>query len=281
MNRTGQSCGNPRVNAMLLTTAFRTVCEVGFNLTIGALADRRRTRFFNSAVQGFRKSYAVESSIAAADLADLFPGVAEVSVTLDRFPPRYGNVQLGELVCLASICAWLRPQLVLEIGTFDGNTTLQLALNSPPGCRVHTLALPPGRPAPAGALTARELELFDDVPVGERFRNHPAGAKITQHLANSREFDFSPFEGRVDLIFVDGSHEHGYVAADTAQALRCCSPRGVILWHDYTPYWPGVVRAVSELPKELGVCRLAATSLAVCRPRGARPNRAAMPPATP
>lgn len=68
------------------------------------------------------------------------------------------------------------PKLIIEIGTFDGRTTLNLAVNSPPKTKIVTLDLPPNEE------TKFELapfeEYFVNKPVsGERFVDCPTEMK--------------------------------------------------------------------------------------------------------
>ena len=66
-------------------------------------------------------------------------------ISLENFTTRAGNVSAYELQVLSLIIKSLSPKILLEIGTFDGTTTLQMALNSPHDAIVHTLDLPPGQ----------------------------------------------------------------------------------------------------------------------------------------
>jgi hypothetical protein len=86
--------------------------------------------------------------------------------------------------------------------------------------------------------------------------------RIQQVYGDSATFDFQTFEGRCDLVFVDGSHAYDYVRKDTETALRLCARPGVILWHDYG-VWEGVTRGLEEIEheKRLGLKHLAGTSL--------------------
>src|ERR1700685_440212 len=43
---------------------------------------------------------------------------------------------------LATLVKELGPQTIFEIGTYNGFTTLHLAVNSPASCRIYTLDLP-------------------------------------------------------------------------------------------------------------------------------------------
>jgi len=49
------------------------------------------------------------------------------------------------------------------------------------------------------------------------------------------------------LLFVDGLHDYPSVARDCLSAEDCVADGGVIAFHDYAPYFPGVVTFVQEL----------------------------------
>ena len=67
----------------------------------------------------------------------------ELPITLQNFSVREGNVSSFELMALALMVANKKPKTLLEIGTFDGNTTLQMALNSPVELLSTQLTSPP------------------------------------------------------------------------------------------------------------------------------------------
>ena len=72
--------------------------------------------------------------------------------------------------------------------------------------------------------------------------------RIHQLYGDSATFDFSPFRGRMGLVFVDGSHAYDYVANDAMRALAMLRPEGgVILFHDYGTVWDDVTRALNDL----------------------------------
>ena len=157
-----------------------------------------------------------------------------------------GNVSLLELLVLARLVRELEPRRVFEIGTFDGRTTLALAMNAPDDALVFTLDLP--AESPTALSIERSERAFVDKPVsGARFIGTHAARKITQLYGDSATFDFSPY--RAELVFVDASHAYEYVLNDSARALAMLgdSP-GVIVWHDYGE-WPGVTRALDELAR--------------------------------
>jgi len=155
-----------------------------------------------------------------------------------------GNVSLLELLVLARLVRELKPQRVFEIGTFDGRTTLALAMNAPDDTQIYTLDLPPETPT-ALAIERSERAFVDKPRSGARFIGTDSARKITQLFGDSATFDFSSY--RTELIFVDASHAYEYVLNDSAKALAMLGDApGAIVWHDYGE-WPGVTRALDEL----------------------------------
>jgi predicted O-methyltransferase YrrM len=68
---------------------------------------------------------------------------------------------------------------------------------------------------------------------------------IVQLYGDTAQFDFAPWYGTRDLVFVDACHEYEYVRNDTDIALRLSRSGGLIIWHDYGS-WVGVTRALNE-----------------------------------
>lgn len=140
-----------------------------------------------------------------------------------------GSVSPLELKVICDICGRLKPRNVLEIGTFEGRTTLNIASNTPNG-HVYTMNLP------------QELCRFQ---VGKYFSGADEAGRITQILCNSREYDFSKLP-QMDLIFIDGDHSYEGVAADSTAAFSCLADNGVILWHDFDACHLGTTKAVLD-----------------------------------
>jgi hypothetical protein len=180
-----------------------------------------------------------------------------------------GDVSLAELAVLASAAAATRSgDEIVEIGTFDGRTTLNLAVNVPAHLHVFTLDLPPDA-APRFALAPGERAYVEKPRSGRRFLDAPpewAGARrrITQLMGDSAAFDWSAHTGRAGLVFVDGSHAHDYVIADSDTAFRLVAKKGMVIWHDYG-VWEGVTRALDEIEasRHLGLRHVRGTSLVV------------------
>jgi predicted O-methyltransferase YrrM len=167
-----------------------------------------------------------------------------------------GNVRVSELGILSALAADCEDgSNLFEIGTFDGRTTLNLALNSPPRCQVYTLDLPPDLKTKF-EIAKGERHMIDKPKPGSRFEtfrsNHPASiAKIHQLLGDSAAFDYTPYEDSCSLVFVDGSHAYDYAKSDTQAAMDIAKKGGVIIWHDYG-IWEGVTKALEELEQREG-----------------------------
>ena len=180
-----------------------------------------------------------------------------------------GDVSLAELAVLASAAAATRSgDKIVEIGTFDGRTTLNMAVNAPAHLHVFTLDLPPDA-APKFALAPGERAYVEKPRSGRRFLEAPpewadATGRITQLMGDSAAFDWSPHVGRAGLVFVDGSHAHDYVIADSDTAFRLVANKGMVIWHDYG-VWEGVTRALDEIEasRHLGLRHIRGTSLVV------------------
>ena len=178
-----------------------------------------------------------------------------------------GNVSERELVTICRIVRSAQPRTLFELGTFDGRTTLNLAANASPDAEVHTLDLPRESIESAAApIHAHEVRYADKTRSGGRFSGTDVEHKIRQLYGDTGTFDFTPYHGAVDFVFIDASHTYEYVINDSLHALKMLrGGRGTILWHDYSR-WDGVTRALNELRRQHGsfadVVRIEGTTLA-------------------
>jgi predicted O-methyltransferase YrrM len=160
-----------------------------------------------------------------------------------------GNTSLDELCLLMCLLKRTLAETIFEFGTFDGRTTLNLAANGAKNGRVISLDLPREQAsATALPLAQGDTPYIEKADSGARYRGTPFEGRITQLFGDSAKFDLSPYAGTVDFVFIDASHAYEYVMNDSRAALRLLrGGKGAIAWHDYTPYWSGVVRALDEL----------------------------------
>ena len=160
-----------------------------------------------------------------------------------------GNVSAEELILITKLARLYKPERMFEIGTFDGRTTLNLACNSAPDARIYTLDLPDknGAVKKPAALDG-DMSFVNKVVTGSRFHGTDCENKITQLYGNSATFDFSPYENKMDFIFIDGAHTYDYILKDSEKALRLLRDgQGIILWHDYRWVWDDVRKALNKL----------------------------------
>jgi SAM-dependent methyltransferase len=164
--------------------------------------------------------------------------------------PADGNISLYELIIIVDLIQTLKPTRLLEIGTFDGRTTLNMAANSSPGAVVFTLDLPKDSlNSTLLPLAPFDAKFIANQAKGSKFADSEYQSKIVQLWGDSATFDFSPFVETMDFVFIDASHSYEYALQDSRTALRLLRNQGgVVLWHDYdTPWWPGVTRALNDL----------------------------------
>jgi len=167
-------------------------------------------------------------------LQEIFPGVEAVDLEL-RAPYRrvVGTAtDLQELTCLLAVMKLLRARKVLEVGTNDGFTTLNLAANlsHDPDAFVTTVDLSPDLAAqPAKHLSAACKPSL----IGSKFTGEPEAKRIRQVFGDSTKLDWKTLGGPFDLIFIDGGHDFDCVKSDTENAFKNLAPGGAIFWHDY------------------------------------------------
>lgn len=173
----------------------------------------------------------------------------ETTVSLSRIAEVAGNITPTELMIIAAFVRQRKPAVCFEIGTFDGRTTENMAANQPENGKCFTLDLPAADVDNASLpLASGDKTYINKSASGMRISARGRSDRITQLYGDSGTFDFAPYYGQVDLMFVDGSHSYEYVMSDTEAAWKMVKPGGLILWHDYdSRWWPGVTRALNEL----------------------------------
>lgn len=164
-------------------------------------------------------------------LSDIFPAEMEQGkVELENFLGTWGNVSIESVVKLCLMVQYLKPRCIFEFGTFNGVTTQQLAINSKFTTQIWTLDLPPESEETRG--TEVDTYLFRGVKE-RRYASHATGHKVHQLIGNSKTFNFWPYYGLMDFIFIDGGHDYDTKKADSENALKMLRPNGVIVWDNY------------------------------------------------
>lgn len=194
--------------------------------------------------------------IPETGLGELLNGKSVIEMREPVF--QTGNVTLEELSTISWIIKEKNPRAIFEMGTFDGRTTLNIAVNSSQDAKIYTLDLPKEKlDATKFAVTSGDRDLIDKEASGLRFQGAIEAKKITQLYGDTASFDFAPYLNRMDLVFIDASHAYDYVINDTKIALKLLkNKRGTILWHDYGSCGD-VTKALNDLYQELPQLRAA------------------------
>lgn len=204
----------------------------------------------------------LHQAVPASSFPELFPETEGLTPRLDDLRlDRHGwNTKLHEEILLSLAVQALKPRQVFEIGTFDGGTTRRLAEAAPPDATVWTIDL-----AEAEFNATQGPEGFSGDRVGEVYRQSTAADRVKQLRGNSTTYDFSAYFGQIDFAFVDAAHDYPHGLVDSRTALKLVKPGGIIVWHDFEPYWHGLVRAICEATHGLPLRRVSGTSLAALR----------------
>lgn len=61
------------------------------------------------------------------------------------------------------------------------------------------------------------------------------------------------YGAKFDFVYIDASHEYASVISDIRAYAKLLKPGGCLIGDDYCRNWPGVIEAVDEFSKELGI----------------------------
>lgn len=194
----------------------------------------------------------------AVDASELTGGTSFIARLMDPSSRHAWSLHAPDQLVLQALVSARGVRTAFEIGTFNGGTTRVIAEALPDDGQMWTLDLPP-----ADFDRTQSPENFGGHSVGREYRDSPAAGRITQFLEDSVAFDPAPFEGRCDLVLVDGAHDHEHGVADTLTAFRLVAPGGIVIWDDFTSYWHGLVRGIFEAAGHRTPRRLAGSNLGV------------------
>jgi predicted O-methyltransferase YrrM len=182
----------------------------------------------------------------------------------------------NEVQILSALVSYLKPQNLFEIGTYNGYTTLHLASNSSLNSTVYTLDLPPDFEIDLQNQEQLSKYSYDDILVAElskknvlnrMYKNSEYKRKIIEIFGDSKSYDFSPYYGKMDFIFIDGNHSYEYVKSDTENAFKMLSENGVIVWHDFDYIiHRDIFKYLNTLVKDFKIYSIAHTRFAIYGP---------------
>src|SRR5262249_20620703 len=109
----------------------------------------------------------------------------DVEIALASIHGRDGNVTVYEKLAISSLIRHHKPKILLELGTFDGNTTLQMGLNTSADAVIHTLDLPPDFLRTKEPISKADLKYVTDTEKNVRkYQGTAVENKIIQHFGD-------------------------------------------------------------------------------------------------
>jgi predicted O-methyltransferase YrrM len=142
------------------------------------------------------------------------------------------------------------PRTLVEIGSYQGRSTVVIGatlLALSPGSRLH--AIDPHE----GVVGSADARLNHGSPTFDAFLVNVESAGIAQIVEPVRLLSFeTPWTVPIDMLFIDGLHDRLNVERDFRHFAPFLNSTGVVLFHDYADYYPGVVAFVDQLVREEG-----------------------------
>jgi hypothetical protein len=134
---------------------------------------------------------------------------------------------------------------IVEVGSYHGKSTVLFAsIIKAFGLRgtVHAIDTHDGR------IGAADQGLKVYPPSFEIFSNNlgHAGVRDVVKIVRDRSYNVE-WDLPISLLFIDGLHDYDNVRRDFEHFAGWLVPGGLVAFHDYADYYPGVKRAVEEL----------------------------------
>ena len=184
-----------------------------------------------------RSPWRNDLKIPVRKLEELFPKMDCTRSLELLFPfPRDLGVLPQELIVLTKVVDHLKAKRVIEFGTAEGRTAVNIALHLPPDGEIITLDFPP-------VPGQNEIGFF--------YWDQPVKSRIKQIFTGVETWDYRPYRASAEVVFCDACDRMPGLAAEAYQAFSVVKPGGVIFRHDYssaigpTRFWDWLAR---ELP---------------------------------
>ena len=172
----------------------------------------------NNNLTGFREELSASRGIELVDIKSIIEW-DNVNLTLKHLPHDEGHVSILELLILSAFASKLNEtQNVLEIGTFEGITSLNCSLNAKYS-KVYTLDLPLDHSL--DELQDKEYLDYDKDLINSDDRRSDILKNISnviQLYGDSTKYDFSKTD--YSMVFIDGGHDYQTVKSDTENIIE-------------------------------------------------------------
>jgi len=186
------------------------------------------------------KHYPGPFAIDEKQLNGIFPGIKDIEV--NPYNQGYYEYQKGDLdepnmKLITRLVKYLQPLNIVEIGTFRGRTTFQLAKYSPKG-KVTTIDIANLGPREYSGTDLKYQQEKRDV--GRAYKKSSIEDRVHQIICDStakkcqRILDGHLGRHKIDFAFIDGGHDYDTVRHDFEEVIL---PRlrkgGVVVFDDY------------------------------------------------
>jgi hypothetical protein len=195
-----------------------------------------------------REGRMLEARIPAVELRDAVALPEGMIVDL-RYIEMEGAAPFVDVAAILALAIAQQPLGVLEIGTFWGSTTANLARNLP-AAKIHTIDLPLDEGEVMESIAGQpvnDLHLIQSRQVGKAFRGTDVEDRITQHFGDTAKFDYSIIADPLSFFMIDGSHTYEYAKSDTLVCLALAKGPSTLVWHDCNQWQPGVTKWLVEM----------------------------------
>lgn len=145
-------------------------------------------------------------------------------------PPYYGPDDHDDITPLFALLCALKPLLVIEFGTAQGNITANICRQTE--AKVLTVNAPP-ESISGGAIT---FTLTRD-EIGRVYRRYGFEARVNQIFANTLQVDLAEHVVPLgaDVGIIDACHDYEFVLNDFLKVAPFIRPGGLVLLHDTHP----------------------------------------------
>ena len=169
-----------------------------------------------------------------------------------------GNISMTELFYIVMTVTLFKPKMIMEFGTYNGRTTLNMAINAP-NAQIVTVDLPRHKKN----KTKFPLEdkgnqrgLDEGGYVGNKNKlwkgqDPEIVNRIVQIWEDTARLKFERYKNVANFLFIDASHSYENCKNDSYNGHKIIKKNGIIFWHDYAG-WPGVTEALNEYYIEQG-----------------------------
>lgn len=186
-------------------------------------------RVLSSRWKVFKKKYLLPE-IALKDLGFspkvLYPRIME-EICL---PPFRGDTNFDDFSALFSILEFMKPKLILELGTGYGNTTANICASF--DSRVITVNALPEQIS--GRVTTYSLTQED---IGRVYRVNGFSERVVQVYEDTKKMNLAELvTGKsIDFAIVDGCHDSDFVLSDFLSIFPFMAHGSVVVLHDTHP----------------------------------------------